>query len=295
VVPPPHVRDYTARLVICATPVRFTSVRAVVALVAVALPSLAPAQTVVGVLGITQEITPIEKRLQDPREITVQGMVFRTGKLNGRSVVVGRSGTGKVYAAIAATVLITHFKPSALFFSGTAGGVDPELGLGDVVFGTSVAQHDFGQQTADGLRRGGPRNPVTQQIEPVFLPAPAELVAAARQAIAHVTLPRVKTDDGERTTRIVEGVIVTGDVFVADAGQREELRKSLGAKAVEMEGAALIQTCRQFAVPCLVVRSITDRADGRAMASYQLLRAQASENAAAFVVAIIGRLGDGAR
>jgi adenosylhomocysteine nucleosidase len=279
-------------LVICATRVRFAFVRVAVAL-AVALPSAAPAQTVVGVLGITQEITPIEKRLQDAREITVQGIVFRTGTLNGRSVVVGRSGTGKVYAAIAATVLITHFKPSAIFFSGTAGGVDPTLGLGDVVFGTSVAQHDFGQETAGGLRRGGPRNPVTQQIEPVFLPAPPELVAVARQAIAHVTLPRVKTDEGERTPRIVEGVIVTGDVFVASAAHREELRKSLGAAAVEMEGAAVMQTCRQFAVPCLVVRSITDRADGQAMASYQTLRAQASENAAALVAAMIGRLGDG--
>lgn len=259
-----------------------------VALLVVALPRLAPAQPVVGVLGITQEITPIEKRLQDAREVTVQGIVFRTGTLNGRAVVVGRSGTGKVYAAIAATVLITHFKPSAMFFSGTAGGVDPALGLGDVVFGTSVAQHDFGQEAPGGLRRGGPRNPVTEQIEPVFLPAPPELVAAARQAMAQVTLAGVKTAEGERRPRIVEGVIVTGDVFVADAARRDELRKSLGAAAVEMEGAAVMQTCRQFAVPCLVVRSITDRADGRAMASYQALRAQASENAAALVAAIIG-------
>ena len=275
--------------------VRLTLVRAAIVLALVALPGTARAQPLVGVLGITQEITPIETRLQNAREITVQGIVFRSGTLNGRSVVVGRSGTGKVYAAIATTVLIGHFKPAAIFFSGTAGGVDPALGLGDVVVGTSVAQHDFGQQASGGLRRLGPRNPVTGQLEPVLLPAPPQLVDLARETIAHVTLPRVKTDDGERAVRMVEGVIVTGDVFVANAAHREELRKSLGAAAVEMEGAAVMQTCKQFAVPCLVVRSITDRADGQAMASYQTLRARASENAAALVSAMIGRLRDGIR
>jgi adenosylhomocysteine nucleosidase len=253
-------------------------------------PGAARAQGVVGVLGIPQEIAPIEKRLQDVREITVQGIVFRTGTLHGRSVVVGRSGTGKVYAAIAATVLIGHFKPSAIFFSGTAGGVDPALGLGDVVVGTALAHHDFGEVGSNGLRRRGPRNPVTGQLEELSWPAPPELVAVARTVMAQTTLPPVKTDAGERPPRIVEGIIVTGDVFVADAARREELRKNLGATAVEMEGAAVVQTCRQFAVPCLVVRSITDLADGQARASCQSLRAQASENAAALVAAIIGRL-----
>ena len=253
------------------------------------------AQPVVGVLGIPQEITPIEKRLRDVRETTVQGIVFRTGTLNGRSVVVGRSGVGKVYAAVATTVLIAHFKPSTILFSGTAGAVDPALGLGDVVVGTAVAHHDFGQYTQGGLVRRGPRNAVTDQLDPVLLPAPSALVAVAKEAIAHVKLPRVKTDEGERAPRIVEGVIATGDVFVSNVVQREELRNSLGAAAVEMEGAAVVQTCRHFAVPCLIVRSITDRADGQAMASYQSLRAQASENAAVVVSAIVERLRDAVR
>ena len=65
-------------------------------------------------LGIAAEIAPIEKRLKDSREITVQGYVFREGTLNGRRVVVGRSGAGKVNAAIITTLLIDQFKPSAI-------------------------------------------------------------------------------------------------------------------------------------------------------------------------------------
>ena len=122
------------------------------------LPASAFSQSIVGVLGIAGEVAPIEKRLQGSRDIAVQGYVFREGTLNGRRVVVGRSGAGKVNAAIIATILIGQFKPSAILFSGTAGAVDPALFPGDVVIGTTVAQHDVGVQLPDGIRRRGVRN-----------------------------------------------------------------------------------------------------------------------------------------
>ena len=95
--------------------------------------------------------------------------------------------------------------------------------------------------------------------------------------------------------RVLEGVIVTGDVFVTDPVRRDELRSVLGATAVEMEGAAVVQTCRQFAVPCLVVRGITDRADTEASSDYRQFIGVASQNAAAVVTAIIRGLDRGAR
>ena len=264
-------------------------VAAVFALVVV--PSAAIAQSVVGVLGIAREIVPIEKRLQDVREVAVKGYVFRVGTLNGRQVVVGRSGVGKVNAAIVATLLINQFNPSAILFSGTAGAIDPALRQGDVVIGVTVAQHDAGMQTAAGLRRQGLRNAVTGDVDPLLVPAPQSLLAVARHAAHELRLPVVRTPDGkERAPRIVEGVIVTGDVFVSDNARRIELRDSLGATAVEMEGAAVVQTCRQFALPCLVVRSITDRADGQAMSNYEQFLQIASENAAALVVAVVAGL-----
>lgn len=242
----------------------------------------------VGIIGITSEIGPIEARLRDSHDVTVRGFVFRQGTLGGRPVVVGRTGTGKVHAAIATTALITHFNPSAVLFSGTAGAADPGLRLGDVVIGTTVAHHDIGQQSDTGLQRRGPRHPMTGELDTVLLPAPEALVEAARRAARTITLPAMTTADGQHTPRVVEGVIVTGEMFVANVAQREELRRSLAASAIEMEGAAVIQTCRYFDVPCLVVRSVTDRADGDARTSYQTLRPAASENAAAVVAAIVG-------
>ena len=177
-----------------------------------------------------------------------------------------------------------------LFLSGTAGAVNQTLRPGDVVIGAEVAQHDVGMRTATGVKRRGTRNAVTGEVDSLLVPAPEPLLAAARQAASGLRLPPVSTVEGERVPRIVEGVIVTGDVFVADVAVREELRRNLDASAVEMEGAAVVQTCRQFRVPCLVVRSITDRADGQALRSYDAYVVIASENAAALVAAIIGGL-----
>ncbi len=268
---------------------------AVLPLLFLVIPTGAPAQSVVAVLGIAREVASIEKRLQDGREMIVRGHVFRLGTLNGRQVVVGRSGAGKVNAAIVATVLIGHFNPSVLFFSGTAGAVDPALHPGDIVIGATVAQHDAGLQTPQGIRRRGLRNAVTGELDPLLLPAPETLLAAARHAALGLKLPGIRTTEGERAPLIIEGLIVTGDVFVSDVARRDELRNSLGASAVEMEGAAVAQTCRQFGVPCLVVRSITDRADGQALTNYEQFIAIASENSATLVAAIIARLDRGGR
>jgi adenosylhomocysteine nucleosidase len=250
----------------------------------------AQAQSIVGVLGIEREVGPIEARLDGSREVLVRGYVFRVGKIGGRQVVVGRSGAGKVNAAIAATVLIGHFNPSALFFSGTAGAIDQTLRPGDVVIGTGVVQHDAGQLTAAGISRRGLRNPVTGELDPLIVPAPESLLAATRRAVAGLTLAPIESADGKRMPRIVEGVIATGDVFMSDTVRRDEIRSSLSASAVEMEGAAMVQVCRQLSVPCLVVRSITDRADGQATSNYNQFIAAASENAAALVTAIIASL-----
>lgn len=250
------------------------------------------AQPVAGILGIAREIAPIEQRLEDSREVNVRGYVFRVGTLEGRSIVVGRSGAGKVNAAIITTLLIGEFKPRVVLFSGTAGAIDLALRPGDVVIGTSVAQHDAGSQTSDGIRLRGLRNAVTGEVDPLIVPAPEPLLSLARLSAKALRLPSIRIDNEDHLPRIVEGVIVTGDVFVSDEVRRETLRSTLGATAVEMEGAAVVQTCRQFGVSCLVVRGITDRADGQAQTSYDRFIAVASEHAARLVTAIIAALGD---
>jgi adenosylhomocysteine nucleosidase len=87
-----------------------------------------------------------------------------------------------------------------------------------------------------------------------------------------------------------EGLIVTGDTFVGSAMQRDELHRSLKAVAVEMEGAAVAQVSTQLGVPVIVIRSITDTADGGTPGAYATNRDAASRNAAMLTMAAIAML-----
>ena len=232
------------------------------------------------------EIAPIEQRLE---EVVKSTSGLRVPRRNARGTI----DRGRPFRCWKSQRSHHHHaadrrvQATSRSVSGTAGAIDPALRPGDVVIGTSVAQHDAGSQTADGIRLRGLRNAVTGEVDPLIVPAPEPLLSLARRSAKELRLPSIRIDNEDHLPRIVEGVIVTGDVFVSDEVRRETLRSTLGATAVEMEGAAVVQTCRQFGVSCLIVRGITDRADGQAQTSYDRFIAAASEHAARLVTAII--------
>ena len=234
------------------------------------------ANRLIGVMGIPSEIAPVEARIKEANITRIQGVVFTSGTIDGTRIVAARSGAGKVNAAIAATLLVDHFSPSAVVFTGTAGAVDVELNPGDVVIGTAVGYHDFGDVTTTGFVRSPTRNAASGRLDPSLFPADPELLAAARRAATTL-----------KAAAIREGVIVTGDAFIANPARRMDLRRELNASAVEMEGAAVAQVCARFGVAAIVIRSITDHADGDAAGSYQRFVGLASRNAADLALATI--------
>ena len=241
----------------------------------------------IAIIGITSEIAPVEARMQAAVVTRIQGVVFTSGTIGGTPIVAARSGAGKVNAAIAATLLVDHFSPSAVVFTGTAGAIDAELNPGDVVIGSAVGYHDFGDITTGGFVRSPTRNASSGRLDPAFFPADSTLLAAARRAAATVKLSRGSDAEGSLAPRIREGLIVTGDAFVANPTRREDLRRELNASAVEMEGAAIAQVCARFGVPTIIIRSITDHADEGAAGSYQRFVGVASRNATELVLATI--------
>jgi adenosylhomocysteine nucleosidase len=241
----------------------------------------------IGVIGITGEIAPVEARIQSAQVTRIQGVVFTSGTIDGIRVVAARSGAGKVNAAFATTLLVDHFSPSAVVFTGTAGAIGTELNPGDVVIGSAVGYHDFGNITTGGFVRSATRNAASGKLDPPFFPADPALLAAARRA-ARTVKPSAGPDaKGPRAPMIREGLIVTGDAFVANPTNRENLRRELNASAVEMEGAAVAQVCTRFGVPAIIIRSITDHADGGAPGSYERYLGVASRNAAELALATI--------
>ena len=248
-----------------------------------------PATT--GIMGaFSDEVAILEQALTGARLQTILGIRFVTGTLKGRSVVVASSGVGKVNAAMCATLLVDHFMPGEIIFSGIAGSINPELHPGDIVIGARTAHHDMGTLNPEGMHYRGMRSPVDWQPNPVFLDADPRLLLAAEAARKRVSLEKIQTSEGERTPAVIRGVIVTGDVFVASPAKKEELRKALNADAVEMEGAAVAQVCRELGVPCLVIRSISDTADANARQESSLFFPIAAQNSALFVQTIVEQL-----
>jgi adenosylhomocysteine nucleosidase len=250
--------------------------------------SSAPVTGILGAFG--DELALLEDAVVDPQPRQILGIRFLTGKLKGREVAIASSGVGKVNAGVAAALLIEHFKPREILYSGIAGGINPELRPGDIVIALKTVQHDLGTLNPDGIQLRGMRNPVDWKPNPVFFDADPRLIALAESAGKDIGLSRVKTSGGERNPRVIKGIVATGDLFVASQAKREELLRTLHADAVEMEGAAVAQICYQFGVPCLVIRSISDSADSNARSDANEFLPTAARNSALLVTSILERL-----
>jgi len=247
---------------------------------------------VTAILGaFEREVILLEDRLSKQQEHQIEGIRFVTGKLHSRNVVVAWTGVGKVNAAMTTTLLIEHFKPEYIIFTGIAGAVNTELRPGDIVIAEKTAHHDMGTIWPEGLFVKGVKNRLDGMENPVFFPANEKLLKLAQKAAERIEMRRVETVDGQRAPKIITGVIVTGDSFIASTEKCAELRKKLEADAVEMEGAAVAQICYQRQIDHLVIRSISDSADEGAVTDKQMFYILAAKNSSDLVAEMIALLG----
>jgi len=252
------------------------------------------ASTTLAVLGaFHQEVGLLKEMLADATAHEIEGIEFVAGRIGTMPVVIGWTGVGKANAAMTTTLLLEHFRPARVIFTGIAGGVDPNLEPGDIVIARRTAYHDMGTLWPGGIEYGGVKSRLTHEPNPVFFPADPVLLTAAQGAARHVALNPISLVTGERPPRIVTGTVVTGDVFVASKEKCDHLAETLGADAVEMEGAAVAQTCYQRDLGCLVIRSISDKADESAVTDKQIFYTMAAENSVRLVAEIVKSLAQG--
>ena len=245
----------------------------------------------IAILGaFDEEVAIIESQLITPKAHTIERLQFLTGTLNGQKVVIARTGVGKVNAAMTATLVIEHFRPDQVLFTGVAGGLNPELQIGDIVIAEKTAQHDLGKLESTEIENMGVKNPINGKRNPIFFRADSRLLQLAETALAGIELAPFQTLQGERLPKVIRGTVVTGDMFVASHLKKTVLHKRLGADAVEMEGAAVAQICWQYNIPCLVIRSISDDAGANASADFKKYYKIAARNSAALVIDIVSQL-----
>ncbi|USB34578.1 5'-methylthioadenosine/adenosylhomocysteine nucleosidase [Paenibacillus sp. YPG26] len=217
--------------------------------------------TTLGLLGaMDEEIALLLADMESKETVVVSGIAFTKGNLYGRQAVVCKSGVGKVNAAVTTQILIDRFGASAILFTGVAGAADPDLNIGDIVISSSCQQHDM-DVTALGFPRG-----VIPYQEVSDFPADGILVKLAEAACGRVC----------RDHKFIVGKVLSGDQFIADHAIVKSLNETLGGACVEMEGSAVAQVSHLNNIPYVVLRSMSDKADGTANVNFAEFTVEAS-------------------
>lgn len=238
----------------------------------------------IAILGaLDQEIAILLDSMQEKREVAHGGLTFYTGILKGKEVVIGKSGVGKVNAAYSTAILLAHFSPKQLIFTGVAGGLHPESLPGDLVIGTKLVQTDFGQIDSLGFKVSPFRKLSGGRYEDLYIHSDPRLVQQAEAAAKQVAFVEISN----RAPRVFSGVIATADVFVSNQTTAAQLYTDYEALATEMEGAAVAHLCRTLGVPFVVLRSCSDNANQGARVSFNQFVGPAARNSAGLVLQLL--------
>lgn len=215
----------------------------------------------VGLIGaMAMEVEALMDKLTERRETTVGMDTFVSGRLFGREAVLAVCGPGKVNAALCAQSMILHFHPDWVLNLGVAGAGEAGVSIGDMVIATAAVQHDMDTSPIG--------DPVGMVSKINLIEIPCDPALRQRLVRAASALPEV---------RVHEGVVATGDQFINRGDVRARIHERFGAMAVEMEGGAVAQACHMHGVPCGVLRSVSDQADGQSEMDYPTFARLAAE------------------
>lgn len=220
--------------------------------------------------AMAQEVALLQKAMTNCEETKLAGTTIYQGSLEGKPVVLMQCGIGKVNAAIGTAILLNHFHATSVINTGSAGALSDELQVGDVVIADKLLHHDV-DVTAFGYTIG-------QMAQmPEYYMADTQLVNSALNA-AH-TFPHAN---------VHSGLITSGDQFIHSESVRKHIKQLFpSALAVEMEAAAIAQVCYRFDVPFVIIRAISDNANGDADVSFDQFLEMAAKHSAAMVRSLL--------
>jgi len=233
------------------------------------------------------ELTLLLNRLQQPAKHSVNGVEFTTGTLEGKPVVLFLSGISMTNATMNTQLVLDRFRVSHIVFSGIAGGVNPQLHVGDVTVPAQWGQYLevlMARETAPGEFTAPPF--ITDATLPNFgmmHPRPVEVRSAAHPQIArkfwfeadpkmlevarsirNVDLANCSAGKclARKPQLVVGGNGVSGQAFMDNKAYREYTFKTFQANVLDMETAAVSMVAYSNGVPYIAFRSLSDLAGG---------------------------------
>ncbi|WP_347862694.1 5'-methylthioadenosine/S-adenosylhomocysteine nucleosidase [Salimicrobium sp. PL1-032A] len=224
----------------------------------------------VGIIGaMDQEVAYLKDAMTIEEERVVAGQTFTKGILNGTSVVLLLSGIGKVNAAMSTTILHEQFDIDYVINTGSAGGFEPTLDVGDIVVSEAVIHHDVDATAFDYVHGQVPGMPATY-------PADTTLQEKALNALVPLEV------------KGKAGIIGSGDSFMQDEDRISYVRHLFPELlAVEMEAAAVAQVCYKYGTPFVVIRALSDIAGKESSVSFEDFLEKAAWNATKLIQEVI--------
>ena len=228
----------------------------------------------IAIIGaMEEEVTLLRDHIEDQTQETIAGCEFTFGKMHGVDVILSRSGIGKVNAAMSTTILLEKYKPDYIINTGSAGGLNPDLNVGDAVISSEVRHHDV-DVTAFDYEYGQ-----VPQLPAAFT-ADEKLMAIAEEAAKELD-----------NFQIVRGLIATGDSFMEDPERVAFIQTKFDhVQAVEMEAAAIAQVAHCFGVPFVIIRSLSDIAGKQSEISFDQFIDKAATNSATLVMKMVAAM-----
>lgn len=228
----------------------------------------------IGIIGaMEEEVTILRKNMSERVVERVASCEYTSGTMHGVEVILLRSGIGKVSAAMSTAILLDRYQPDLIINTGSAGGLNHALNVGDIVISTEVRHHDV-DATAFGYAYGQ----VPQM--PAAFSADEKLIAIAEKCAKKMT-----------NIQVVKGLIATGDSFMSDPDRVEKIRQIFAhLQAVEMEGAAIAQVAHQFETPFVIIRSLSDIAGKKSEISFEQFLQKAAYYSSHLVMDIVKTL-----
>ena len=220
---------------------------------------------------MSEEVQPLLEKYEVNEEININDVIFYKVELEDKILYIVQSKIGKVFASMTATLLITRFNVDKILFTGVAGAVDEGLEIGDIVISDKLVQHDF-NVTEFGHDHG--HIPETG----VYFYACEDL-----QKIA------VEVCENEKINFKVGG-IATGDQFVNCSIKKKFIKDNFNSLALEMEGGAVAQIAKYFSTPFLILRSISDKAEGGSNIDFDKFVKVAAINSSKILIGMIDKI-----
>lgn len=230
---------------------------------------------ILGIIGAMDLETEELKAHMTVDEIkSIAGLSFYKGTLNNKKVVVVTCGIGKVNAASCTQILISEYQVDTIINTGVSGAIHKDLNVGDIVISTDCMEHDF-DCTAFGLEPG-----IIPRMETSVFTADQNLIDLAYKA-SELTL---------NTHNVYKGRIVSGDQFVSSLERKVFIEKHFDAHTTEMEGAAIAHVSHLNQKPFVIIRSMSDKADGSAHVSFDDFAKIAAAHSSQIVMKMLGQM-----